>query len=437
MLNSRTAKTSLANMIPNKYNTTLKLVVFSVHFGFSIFLMDWYYNENKCDNRSNRANYYQATAFDGSTRRSIYPVLAEDQHKSYRYNEKWDAEYLNTDVHCRHNVSNATALCMFKGVMPSADVTYLKDDYMLGGVNNMVFLMMLFEWITAAFALDYLASTVDNVLVQLGGNAIALCWNICLFVFSLAYVKKLPFNNMIMGWLLALVAMARQVLHMNNLYVARQTKDKSQITFFGYVFDTKAFTVLNRIFGTENGKLNPITTRYFEYALTAPVLLIAVQSIVTQADGWAYLVAYTCMVVTNLLGIPLQKSCVYALEQKGSTDTPVYKNNIITMLMTLLVSWLAFATSWLVYFNDISYFFVRFPTEIQFLVVLLPLFFASFGFCGTLLCVQLALGQQSLATFTAQYMDVVYDILSMIVKILVVIIVWSSNEFKPNSGCSD
>jgi hypothetical protein len=36
-----------------------------------------------------------------------------------------------------------------------------------------------------------------------------------------------------------------------------------------------------------------------------------------------------------------------------------------------------------------------------------------------------------------QYMDIVYDILSLVVKIMVVLIVWSSNEFRPNSGCSD
>ena len=105
--------------------------------------------------------------------------------------------------------------------------------------------------------------------------------------------------------------------------------------------------------------------------------------------------------------------------------------------MILLASWMAFLTSWLVYFNDIGLFFDRFPIEIKLLVVLLPLLFASFGYCGTVLCVQLACGWEDSAKFTVKYMDIVYDILSLAVKIMVVLIVWSSNEFKPNSGCSD
>jgi hypothetical protein len=461
-------------------NQIFKFIIFLVHFSFSIFLMDWYVKENRCELLSNRANYFKATTYDGAITRNLLPMMAEKNNTAYTYTSGLDAVFSNTEKQCHLNATqenrihlhpvaqfDATSpLCIFRGVMPAIEASYLKDDYTLGGVNNMVFLMLLFEWITASFALDYLADTTNIPEVAIVYNLVSLCWNLCLFVFSFAYVTKLPFNNMTMGWALSLIAMLRQSFHLYNSIVTEEDE----------------YTILNVIFGEKDNQLNKITTRYFEYAITAPVLLISVQSIVAQSDGWTYPVAYVCMVVTNLLGIPLHKASTADFDSAeyvsgyGTDDEnkPVYggrddilpevdnrskankpfrstrkmvsavakaaiqavkANNAVTILMTLLVSWLAFATSWVVYLNEIGLFFSRFPNEIKALVLILPLGFASFGVVGTWLSVQAALGYKEAAKKTLDYMDYVYDILSLAVKIFVVLIVFTSNEFRPNSGC--
>jgi hypothetical protein len=192
----------------------------------------------------------------------------DENNTAYRYNAHWDAEFINggmqcskevfaqnAQIHVLHNQSipydSTSPLCMFRGVMPSADVTYINDDYTLGGVNNLVFLMMLFEWITASFALDYLASTFKDIFVQLGFNAVALCWNACLFVFSLYYVNKLPYNNMTMGWVLAVIAMVRQLLHMNNVYANEPDKN---VDIVGMEVALTNFNMLDSVFGTTDSR---------------------------------------------------------------------------------------------------------------------------------------------------------------------------------------
>jgi hypothetical protein len=401
----------------------VKVLLFIVHCGFSIFLMHWFVKENKCDNVSYRATYYQSPHVDKSNTRPIFPVIVAESDAAYKYNIELDAVCWNTDLQCGipglhavHSLNGeplidwTSPLCQFRGVLPSAELMYLKDDYTLGGVNNMIFLMVVFEWITASFALTYVAAKLDAGYIQTTCDAISLVWNLCLFVFSLAYSPKLPWNNMTIGWLLAAIAMAWQAVH---------------------IYSYKAQKVAY--------KLNTITTRYFEYAITAPVLLIAVQGTVTQAKGWTFPVAFACMAVTNLLGIPLQKAVSYELSRKklkeSEKDDDKVKasdTNQVLIFMTLLVSWLSFLTSFVVYLIETGALFDLYPIPIQVLVVVLPLLFVSFGLCATFICIQVMMGKP---VWSDSYMDYVYDILSLVVKVFVVLTIWFSAEFRPNSGC--
>jgi hypothetical protein len=294
--------------------------------------MHWYVRENSCELLSNRANYYRATTFDGSSSRRLLPMLVEQEHVAYTYTPQLDAVFPNTAIQCTNvdaiklgNLSkinvykveeydSTSPLCMFRGVMPAIEVTYERNDFMLGGVNNMIFLMLVFEWITASFALDYLADAMpDDALLNTPFifNLISLAWNLVLFVFSFMYVKKLPYNNMTLAWVLALVAFVRQSFAFYNKYIVEKGHLSETYHIVHYIFDAD-----------DKDKLNKITTRYFEYAITAPVLLIAVQSIVAQSAGWAFPVAYLCMAVTNLLGIPLHKACTAALSEFAVDKTP-------------------------------------------------------------------------------------------------------------------
>jgi uncharacterized membrane protein len=91
-------------------------------------------------------------------------------------------------------------------------------------------------------------------------------------------------------------------------------------------------------------------------------------------------------------------------------------------------------TSWVVYLNDVSVFFNVYPIQVQFIVVVLPLFFISFGCVASIECFQLALGQQTTEK-AEEYMGAFYDTLSLFAKIPVVLVVWYSSSMRPNSGC--
>ena len=145
-----------------------KFIVFLVHFTASLLLMVWYFQNDRCAKLNNRANYYNAQTFDLSTSRLFSPVLVTNNNMAYAYNANFDTDFLKINGSCHHlNLTNISSvhvihyntgvsidttspLCMFKGVMPSMDIAYIREDWMLGGINNMVFLMMLFEWITAS-----------------------------------------------------------------------------------------------------------------------------------------------------------------------------------------------------------------------------------------------------------------------------------------------
>lgn len=91
------------------------------------------------------------TIGSGPVEADIWPVMVEGNDTAYSYNENYISVFENRDIQCKGtrsnltNISNTHApyahampfyssnpLCMFRGVMPSVEKNYEKNDYMLG-----------------------------------------------------------------------------------------------------------------------------------------------------------------------------------------------------------------------------------------------------------------------------------------------------------------
>lgn len=292
----------------------------------------------------------------------------------------------------------------------------------------MVFLMLVFEWITAGFALDYVADELQNIagktkeryrpgIKTIICNSVSIAWNIVLLLAILILFSRIPWNNAMLACVVTSLALIRQILHIFAIH--------------GYMHWVLVVYLQTSL---ATYSLEKIVTRYFEYALTAPLLLIAVQGIVGFAPGWSFAVAYVCMVLTNILGIPIHKLAMYKLHYARDTDKPNAINiTNITLAMILTASWMAFLTCWIVYIAEIVPFFGDVPDEIKVLLVILPVFFTLFGLAGSTLYLSVLARLDDIAHVIENKLDFTYDVLSLVVKILVVLIVFTSEEFKPNS----
>ena len=394
-----------------------KTICFLTHFSFAVTTMIFLVDPSYCNINSNRRNYWITStnaSIHANTKlnRSMWPVMVPNVSDNAFV---FDAAGNKTFVNSNHTCQNKDALCSLNGITPSLKIDYVDTDLTLGGVNNIWFLMMLFEWITASFALQYLLTLLNQLLpkkwMQFETSqrkyiilSITVIWNILIFISLIQ--TKIPANNINLMVLLFICTCVTQAYYQ---YEAPVTVDP-------------------------NSPLN-IMTRYIEYAITAPVLMISVQTIMTTAPGWSILTSYVAMTVTNLVGVPLHVLSIDFLRSIGGSKED---NHRVFISMCLFTSWIAFSTAWIVYFYDVANVFDRIPNDgIKALIILLPIFFASFGVISTVtVYLPLLINDKwkNWANNNIKYMDSTYDFLSLTIKILTVILVISSDIFKPSSS---
>jgi hypothetical protein len=109
------------------------------------------------------------------------------------------------------------------------------------------------------------------------------------------------------------------------------------------------------------------------------------------------------------------------------------------MGMTLLISWMTFATAWIVYFNDVITSYDRYPFLLKILVIVFPVLFALFGIFASMVYVPVIMNggayHQEESQKKTNMLENRFDLLSLTVKIFVVAIVFAATSFKPNEGC--
>jgi hypothetical protein len=243
-----------------------KFIVFLTHFACTIALLYWFLSERTCG-VGNRATWYSQTKVQHETRlehwnlREHWAVLAKDVHQqAYVFDSLYNPRSLFDSIYNTCKITNGTReKCQYKGIMPTVETSYIQNDWTIGGVNNMVFLMLTFEWVTVGFALDYIGNEYTG-LTQIYVALLAIFWNMVYALLATIHLGEMPFNNMLLVWIVLIAVLFRQIRHVIKLWRFRSQAHK----------DVKRF--------------NGTTTRYFEYSLTAPLLMIAVHGIVTQAQ---------------------------------------------------------------------------------------------------------------------------------------------------------
>ena len=111
-------------------------------------------------------------------------------------------------------------------------------------------------------------------------------------------------------------------------------------------------------------------------------------------------------------------------------------------VMLLLASWFMFWGSFITYFDSIRVFWGEYPPAVSVLIILLPIFYVFFGASATYFYVRwmlyFKLPHWSLGRlrYDMKQLSNIYDILSVVIKIVSVSIVVTSDQFGPRVGCN-
>ena len=207
-------------------------------------------------------------------------------------------------------------------------------------------------------------------------------------------------------------------------------------------------------------RLSDTELRYVEYTLTAPVLMLAVQSIVTlHAPIWTLQAAYLGIMLTNALGIPLHQSvsCMVRFSDMNNKKGPesavlveeaswMAANFMWCAVCLLLGSWCFFFASWISYMVSLSRYarvFFAQPELIPIFVLILclPFFYSLFGIYASWVYVRFMRyynePQWDMDKLRGElnWLARRFDGFSAVIKILAVIVVTNSDQFGPRSAC--
>lgn len=185
--------------------------------------------------------------------------------------------------------------------------------------------------------------------------------------------------------------------------------------------------------------LNDTTTlRYIEYAITAPLLMLGTQStIVMNGPIWALQVCYFSMLLCNVIGLAMHHTilCVVrGVNQSGALLVPHEKGAAVLLLAS---SWLFFTAAWVQFSHSLLQMITQLPSVALIIVSLMISFYSSFGIAGSVAFLYLYKSKDlSSVQKTLDWLNNVFDVLSVAVKVTVAAIILTSAELGPSSFCT-
>jgi hypothetical protein len=147
---------SATNPIPK-----FKVLVFLIHVSITVALFVWFLSDRTCGVGNRMTSYTQTeiTREDEKVDRQHWAVLPEyPRDRAYVFDDRFHPHGILENEAEQCKTSDGTTHCIYKGIMPTVESEYRREDFTLGGSTNMIFLMLTFEWITSSFALDYIAN---------------------------------------------------------------------------------------------------------------------------------------------------------------------------------------------------------------------------------------------------------------------------------------
>ena len=171
------------------------------------------------------------------------------------------------------------------------------------------------------------------------------------------------------------------------------------------------------------------TLRYIEYAITAPLLMLATQStIVMNGPIWALQVCYFSMLLCNVLGQAMHRSILGCVHNA----TPHAKGAAVLFLLS---SWLFFSAAWVQFSHALLQMSTNLPTVAITIVSLMIPLYTLFGVAGTAAFFYLYQGAHD-SQMILDWLNNVFDVLSIAVKVSVAAIILTSDELGPSSFCT-
>lgn len=510
-------------------NAVFKLFIFLLHAGVSLWLfLSILDTDEFCESASVNRHYAMEYVHNvlgdplhpnrQTLRNGTWPVTAK--------NPKLDAAFtatadLNAD-RCRilseekraseianivagESLSRACALSGAFNVVEAIDEG--RHTPVLGSRNNILFLILLFEWISSSFALFYL-DIFDKVWSYWVGRFLTtyapIAWNIGLIGFIMLAVSRddipIPTNNAILGTVLLTWAFLTHILYAlpqgkeadvgikprwgssiapvrgeasivharggavnSDMLRLRRGGGKGSLATSGSIhFFKDAKPELlgihwngDRLETQKMSKLRERTAaselRYIEYAITAPLLFMGIQSTtVINSPVWPMQLGYVGIFLCNLYGVPLHQCLMFMTRINESRSKQGGGNTLLTVtsflwwatFLLLAASWMAFGSAFVVYFASIGQFWNEYPLFVKILLVCLPIFYGMFGIVATWFYGKWLAWYRDLSYDTEklrtdmEYMNTVFDTLSIIVKVGAALIVVTSDRFGPSAGCT-
>lgn len=360
----------------------------------------------------------------------------------------------------------------------------------IGSSWNVLVLILMFEWITASYALLYLeepAIVWANFPVPPGVHPVpftATLWNVLLLVLLWLYRKTflLPDNNLLLfSFLLGVTVILQNYIARSVDYSAAPalaTANGAMISAPSearvsvnepFVWRTDTFlrqrpsstTALSRtqtkyapLLGANVQPESPlhqkdyatnldlkgeaVTARMMEYTCTAPLLIVGLYlNFSTNALTWTYQLIFASLCACNAIGIPLHLAMLM-LKTAAPADRP--KLQLAACLM-LAASWLAFAAGFTIYIVTASFVLTNgdsgAPTWVAGLLWVVLVFYSLFGVVITLYYVPRLVNPTPDAAKTGErepwfetFDNVVFwlDVLSMVTKLTVAWTVYSKGS---------
>lgn len=463
------SRTSMALVVDNKkpfYSSTetgVRLAIFGAHALSAIFMLIKAYNIFDDDGCSNAVFFTSRMVSHGD------PYLAAVQPVVYplQVRRRYAIES------CENDTSWNKGWCHGKNLPMYFDYINDQNSFVLGSSWNLIFLVTVFEWITASYALLYFDpfdSWLSYESLWWGLHpipVIATIWNLLLMILMWSNRNQLniPPNNAFL-YTMALIA---TIVLQNYLSINRSSKiDKEsdsesmsssssnniidtvppaqlQLRFDHFLRNRKkpAITKDYRLVGfqTTNADFHEpdfmpliekshygVVPRYLEYCVTAPMLLVGlfINSIPYDLT-WKVQSVVIALFVCNALGIALHQAVLYIPSDPKADDNGRYSKSSNYFF---LASWLSLAIGFYIFIWTLRDFLLSnqdetgMPDWVKSLIWLMLVLYAVFGLIASRYYLPKMLWGTEISDEAFKWFYFYFDICSLSVKLPVAWTIW-------------
>jgi len=389
--------------------------------------------------------------------RETDPIVVETHPELYPLpiERNWPVQDCN--VTSAWNVQ--TAWCLAQNLPDLFDILSPDNSHIFGASWNTIATVMLFEWISASYALFYI-DPFDSWLkldsLWWGMHpvpVICTAWNagMLIAIWAARTHMNLPINNaIIFSFCLAFTIVVQNVLSISRTGVQDAESEplvevKSETVKSAMQWRTDHF-LRNRSKKTDmrhnwsEGSLNEnfhepsynqalekpgygAIVRYLEYCITAPLLLVALFSnSVPYAETWKFQAQFAALFACNLIGVSLHFSMVSITEESNRTFKAA---NYL-----FFASWTAFVAGLYVFVWTTREFLLRSPDDtyvpswVLFLIWMLLVMYSMFGFLASRFYIPRLMWCVPFSSDDWGWLTTYFDFCSLFIKLPVAWTIW-------------